>query len=52
MHSHYAENNRKSATFFSPQSVLKAQQSIDIQRKTPESNGFRDFSSFGAGDGT
>jgi len=48
MHSHYAENNRKSATFFSPQSVLKAQQSIDIQRKNPESNGFRVFSSFGA----
>lgn len=43
MHSHYAENNRKSATFFSPQSVLKAQQSIDIQRKPPESNGFRGF---------
>ncbi len=43
MHSHYAENNRKSATFFAPQSFLKAPQSMDIQRKTPESNGFRGF---------
>jgi len=29
MRLHYAENDRKSATFFAPQSFLKAPQSID-----------------------
>ena len=43
MRLHYAENNRKSATFFATQSFPKAPQSIDKQRKTPESNGFRGF---------
>jgi hypothetical protein len=39
----YAENNRKSATFFAPQSFLKAPQSIDKQRKSSNPNGMLDF---------
>jgi hypothetical protein len=41
---HYAENDRKSATFFAPQSFPKAPQSIDKQRKTSNHNGLLVFS--------
>ena len=44
MRLYYAENNRKSATFFALQSFLKALKSIDKQRKTSNHNGLLVFS--------
>ena len=44
MRLHYAENNRKSATFFALQSFLKVPQSMDKQRKTSNHNGLLVFS--------
>jgi hypothetical protein len=44
MRLYYAENNRKSATFFAPQSFPKALHSIDKQRKTSNRNGLLVFS--------
>ena len=43
MRLHYAENNRKSATFFATHSFLKASQIIDAQRKTSNRNGLLVF---------
>ena len=40
---HYAKNNRKSATFFAPQSFSKAPKNIDKQRKTSNHNGLLVF---------
>ena len=43
MRLYYAENNRKSATFFALQSFPKALHSIDKQRKTSNHNGLLVF---------